>query len=89
MQEMTIKNLKQAFKEAKEANAQYIGVSIQLPECGEPEIIINPQPNFDEKLKYYERVYDEQLRLHVVPAIRIVGWHYADTFAEIQGALTV
>ena len=45
--------LKEVFTNAKAVGARYIGVKVKAAGSSQPEIIINPKENFDEKLKYY------------------------------------
>lgn len=51
--------LKAVFINAKAAGAKYIGVKIETEGSSEPEIIINPQRNFDAKFDYYMNAYDD------------------------------
>ena len=44
---MNKSELKAIFINAKATDAKYIGVSIQTEGSSQPEIIINPNPNFD------------------------------------------
>ena len=50
---MNKSELKAIFINAKATDAKYIGVSIQTEGSSQPEIIINPNPNFDAKFDYY------------------------------------
>ena len=58
--------LKEVFTNAKAVGARYIGVKVKAAGSSQPEIIINPKENFDEKLKYYMSAYDDDLIL--IPA---------------------
>ena len=49
-----------------------------------PEIIINSKENFEEKLEYYRKAYDENLILRSFNGIRIIGFTYGDTFENIE-----
>jgi hypothetical protein len=42
----------------------------------EPEVIINSKLNFESKLNYYSKAYDEDLRLKANPDIRIVSFNF-------------
>ena len=37
-----------------------------------PEVIVNSSENFEEKLKYYEKAYNDNLELNTFNKIRIV-----------------
>lgn len=80
----TRKNLTYAFDRAKKIGANYVGLMIQLPHAKEPEFIINPRVNFDEKLKYYLKNYDEELRHIHDKEVKIIGITYGDNFDEIE-----
>lgn len=41
-----------------------------------PEIIINGEANFETKLAYYERAYNEDLTLKNNPAIKITDYNF-------------
>ena len=47
---MRKKEFADIFKKAIDAHAGYIGVAIQTEGSSQPEIIINPAENFEEKL---------------------------------------
>ena len=50
----------------------------------DPEIIINSYENFDSKLEYYKKAYDEDLKLKTFDGIRITDFTYGDSFAKIE-----
>ena len=60
---MNKSELKAIFINAKATGAKYIGVSIQTEGSNQPEIIINPNANFDAKFDYYMEAYDDDLIL--------------------------
>lgn len=79
--------LKALFINAKVEGARYIGVKIATEGNSEPEIIINPEKNFDSKFDYYMSAYDDDLIL--IPAkgkrdIRITGIAQGNTFEDIE-----
>ena len=49
---MNKSELKAVFINAKATDAKYIGVSIQTEGSSQPEIIINPNANFDANLAF-------------------------------------
>lgn len=84
---MRKKEFADIFKKAIDAHAGYIGVAIRTEGSSQPEIIINPAENFEEKLKYYRAAYDEDLILVAAKGkkdIRITAVAAGDTFADIE-----
>lgn len=82
--------LKAVFINAKAAGAKYIGVKIETEGSSEPEIIINPQGNFDAKFDYYMNAYDDELVLVSAKGkkdIRITGAAHGNSFEDIQSQL--
>ncbi len=82
--------LKAVFINAKAAGAKYIGVKIETEGSSEPEIIINPQGNFDVKFNYYMNAYDDELVLISAKGkkdIRITGAAHGNSFEDIQSQL--
>lgn len=83
-------SLKAVFINAKAAGAKYIGVKIETEGSSEPEIIINPQGNFDAKFNYYMDAYDDELVLISAKGkkdIRITGAAHGNSFEDIQSQL--
>lgn len=84
---LTIKNLEECFTAAKDLGYEYVAVKVDMQGFEKPEIIINKKQNFDAKLDYYKKAYDENLVLKTFNGIRIVGFTYADTFEDIEDDL--
>ena len=79
--------LKALFINAKVEGARYIGVRIETLGRSEPEIIINPEKNFDSKFEYYMSAYDDDLILISAKEkkeIRITGIAQGNTFEDIE-----
>lgn len=79
--------LKALFINAKVEGARYIGVKIATKGNSEPEIIINPEKNFDSKFDYYMSAYDDDLILISAKGkkeIRITGIAQGNTFEDIE-----
>ena len=79
--------LKALFINAKVEGARYIGVKIATEGSSEPEIIINPEKNFDSKFEYYMSAYDDDLILISAKGkkeIRITGIAQGNTFEDIE-----
>ena len=70
---MTKNELIQTFEEAKLQQADYISVFIDMPDLPEYEEIVNPFANFDKKLEYYLKAYNDNLELITYPKIKISG----------------
>ena len=86
--QLTLFDLEMMFNQAKVMDANYIGVKIQMQGFDKPETIINPNENFDEKLEYYKKAYNEDLTLKSFNGIKIIGFEYGNSFQEIQDWLT-
>lgn len=69
--EEMLKFIDDAIKE----QAPYFAVLVDLG-LPEPEQIINPLANLEEKKKYYDEAYDDELHLKANKKIRIVGFTY-------------
>lgn len=80
-------NLEICFNSAKAVGAKYVGVLIEMEGFSKSEVIINPTINFDSKLSYYKSAYDESLNHKFAKGIKIIGFTYGDTFAEIENDL--
>lgn len=79
--------LKALFINAKVEGARYIGVRIATEGSSEPEIIINPEKNFDSKFDYYMNAYDDDLILISAKGkkeIKITGIAQGNTFEDIE-----
>jgi hypothetical protein len=81
---LTMDNLAICFNVAKERNINYVGVALHLPNANDIEVIINGFENFDYKLKYYQSIYDHDLQHKHVPGLRIVGFTFGNSFADIE-----
>jgi hypothetical protein len=77
-------NLTICFNVAKERNINYVGVAVQLPNANDIEVIINGFENFDEKLTYYQSTYGDDLHHKHVPGLKIVGFTFGNSFADIE-----
>lgn len=84
---LSIKNLENCFKEAKERKMPFVGVKIQMKGFERPEVIINHYKNFDKKLEYYKKAYNEDLTLKAFNGIKIIGFTCGDNYFDIQSDL--
>jgi hypothetical protein len=88
MQPLKMEYLKNCFNRAKEIDAGFVGVAVRVPNATEKEIIINGRENLEVKLEYYQKTYDEDLSHKAVgDSLRIVGFTFGNSFAEIQEQL--
>ncbi|ACM16006.1 TPA: hypothetical protein ACQUHF_004934 [Bacillus paranthracis] len=85
--ELTIEGLEQCFNEAKNAEANYVAVQIEMDEFPSDELIINDKHNIALKLEYYKKTYNEDLEHRYAPGIRIVGYTYGHSLSGIQREL--
>lgn len=86
---LTMQNLINMVETAKEEGYLFIGIKINMDGFEKDEVIINPRENFDTKLAYYIKTYDENLihKFSGETKIRISGFTYGETFDEIEGDL--
>ena len=82
--DLTMANLISNFEQAKNRDAKYVGVVVMMQGFEKPEIIINSKENFDAKLAYYQKAYNDDLTLKTFNGIKIVGFTYRDSFEEIE-----
>lgn len=85
MADYTMNDLIRAFKQARESDAEYIAVFVRMDDLDSDEIIINTKYNMDVKLDYYKQAYDSDLtHKYAGNDIKIVGFAFGDTLAEIE-----
>ena len=76
--------LEELFGLAKEDDAKFIAVAIEMDGFPEPEIIVNPIENADLKLEYYKKTYDENLNHKFAEGVRIIICDYGDSLGEFN-----
>ena len=81
---MNITCLEKCFKAATDLDVKFIAVKILMDGQEKPEVIINQRQNFESKLAYYTKAYNEDLTLKTYGGIRIVGFAFGNSFNEIQ-----
>lgn len=72
------------IENAIECNHRYIGIEVRDSRLKESEIIINPRRNFKEKLEYYKKAYDDDLKLKACSDISIVSFSSAHAYFRLQ-----
>ncbi|WP_397331791.1 hypothetical protein [Paenibacillus sp. JSM ZJ436] len=80
-------DLIEIFNDAKEFNAKYVAVKIEMDGFNKPEVIINERANIDTKLAYYKNTYNEDLTHKYSSGIRIVNYSYGNTYDEFMNSL--
>jgi len=60
-----------------------ISVHIAMPDLFYLEVITNPRPNFEKKLEYYSRAYNEYMQLNTFNSIYIDNISAWDRNSEI------
>ena len=82
-----IEKLKECFETAKQNGKKYVGVKIEMQGFEKPEVIINQSENFDTKLAYYIKAYNDDLTLKTFNGIKIIGFCHGNSFSDIQSNL--
>lgn len=73
---VTLTELKRAATHARLNNLDdFLIIKVQGA-TAEPEIIINPKVNIEEKVNYYMKAYDEDFSLKVNPSIWVSGFAF-------------
>jgi hypothetical protein len=83
MNEMTLMGLLRSGRSwyaQNEAEVMFVEV---VGNATEPEMIINPKANFEEKLAYYEKAYNEDLTMKAAPHIKIANYSFC-TMDELK-----
>jgi len=86
---LTMSDLESCFNTANEQGYSYIGIEIQMEGFAKPEVIINPEENFDTKLAYYKKAYNDNLTLKSFNGIKIIGFTCGDNYDEIEDDLVL
>jgi hypothetical protein len=84
---VSIDGLERCFSVAKETNQKFIGVLIEMQGFEKPELIINESENFDSKLAYYKKAYNEDLTLKTFSGIRIIGYSFGSSLNDVYDYL--
>jgi hypothetical protein len=82
MNEMTLSGLlRMGNSEYARENANFL--IIEVSGVGfEPEIIINPRRNFEMKLSYYGKAYNENLELKANTDIKITKYAFVEDLSD-------
>lgn len=82
-----LSKLENCFNVAKETNQKFVGVLVQMAGFEKPELIINETENFETKLAYYKKAYDENLVLKTFSGIRIIGYAFSNNLNDLYDYL--
>ena len=82
-----LSKLENCFNVAKETNQKFVGVLVQMSGFEKPELIINETENFETKLAYYKKAYDENLVLKTFSGIRIIGYAFGSNLDDVYSYL--
>ena len=65
-------------------DTNFMVIGIEMPDLESHELIVNHKSNFEEKMKYYDSAYDEDLIMNRNRDIKIVSFIFAEEviFAE-------
>lgn len=81
---LNLKSLENCFEAAANKDQKYVAVKIQMEGFEKPEIIINENENFQTKLEYYKKAYNDDLTLKSFNGIKIIGFSYGNSFNDIE-----
>lgn len=88
MTPLELNNLQIAVDRAVEVDAKYFGVIVVNGFNNQEELIVNTTENMmDGKLDYYMNAYNNDLTLKTQPKIRIAGFTFGRTVADIANQL--
>ena len=67
-------------------DTNFMVIGIEMPDLESHEFIVNHKSNFEEKMKYYDSAYDENLIMIRNRDIKIVSFMFAEevVFAEYE-----
>ena len=86
----TKKELLEALKQAQLSNYNTkFSVVVSMPDLPDYEIITNPIENLVLKASYYDRAYDDSLRLKANSEIKIVGYYYRESKLSFGEAINI
>jgi len=86
---LTLTDLEKCFKKAIENNDKFVAVSIVIPNCEKCEEIINPRENFEAKLEYYKKSYNEDLTLKSFNQIKIKGFMSGNNYEALGNTIKI
>lgn len=83
---LNMTTLENAFEVAKARGCSYIAVKVKFT-GGSTEYIVIPNADFDVKLAYYKRAYNDELKLKANEQVAIVDVACGCSFSEIEQQL--
>lgn len=82
-----MQQLEECFLTAKECGMKYVAIKVEMVGYNKPEIIINDRDNFEKKIEYYKKAYNDELVLKSFDGIKIVDFCCGNNFESIEGEL--
>lgn len=82
MNTISLVDLLKTGEEALKNNAYFYVQVMAFTEV--PELILNPVQNIEGKLDYYQRTYDENLKMKANPMIKIVDYGYVTELKQLK-----
>lgn len=80
---MNKKEFLSILSEYKEMGYEYFAVMVESPDSPKPEFIANKMVNLDFKLEYYDRAYDDEMKLKSFDKIKITDVLGFNSYSEI------
>lgn len=68
---LTKAQLNESFQSGIDGGYTEVSVYISMPDLPDLEVIVNTRANFEKKLEYYNRAYNDDCELITFPAIHI------------------
>ena len=82
MNEMTLRGLLNlGSSDWARHTSRWLIIEVEV-DGNDPEIIINPKTNFDAKLAYYKKAYNEDLTLKANPNIKIIRYDFVEAISD-------
>ena len=78
-----MEKFKKMFEDAIENNKKNCAIIVENSDYKKPEIIINLRENFEDKLEYYLRAYNEKLVLKNCEKIKISEAIFSNNLRDI------
>lgn len=75
-----MKTLNDLLKEGTLSKRKFMVIVVKVEGCKAPEVIVNHRVNFEEKLTYYSKAYNDDLTLKANSKIRITDFDFCDEF---------
>ncbi|MGE7305796.1 hypothetical protein ACQKJG_18405 [Priestia megaterium] len=81
-------NLIREFQDAVGSQSKFIAVAVRIGDMKTKEVIINSVDSAEEKLEYYVKTYDQNLK-HRFADVEIVDCAFGNDFFDLQARLEI